>query len=71
MKPIQMALCQNQKVFSQFCFEFPESTWNLEYFEKKDDPSKLFFSEIIHYKKRGYLNEEKPKCLKSYGMSTC
>ena len=56
MKPIQMQLSQNQKIFSDFFSAFPESTSNLKYFETKDEPQMSFVSEIIHCKMRGYLN---------------
>ena len=38
---------------------------------KKDDLSRLFVSEIIDYKKRGYLNAQKVLYQKTYGQSTC
>ena len=60
MQPIQMQLSRNQQMFSQFFSIFPETTLNLEYFEKKDEAQKLFFSEIIHCKKWGNLNPKKP-----------
>ena len=62
MKQFQMLLSQNQKISSQFFSAFSKSTKNLEYFEKKDEDRKLFFSEIIDCKKRGYLNPEKAPC---------
>ena len=30
--------------------------WNLEHFEKKDEYPDLIMSEIIHFKRVGYLN---------------
>ena len=51
-----MQLFQNQKTFSEFLSAFPASTWNLEYFEKENEPQTLFFSEIIDCKKSGHLN---------------
>ena len=54
-----MQLSPNQKIFSQFFSPFPESTWNLEYFQKKDEFQNLFVSEIIDCRKRGYLNAAK------------
>ena len=30
--------------------------WNLEYFQKKDEYSRLIISEIIDAERRGYLN---------------
>ena len=55
-EPIQMQLPQNQKISSEFLSAFPESTLNLEYFEKEKEPQRLFLSEIIDCKKPGYLN---------------
>ena len=49
-----MLLSQNQDIFAQFFSFLPKSTYNLEYFEKKHEPQKLFVSEIIDWKKRGY-----------------
>ena len=40
MQPIQMILSQNQKQFSQFFSAFPESTINLEYFQKNVEPQR-------------------------------
>ena len=51
MTPIRMLLFQIQKIFSQFFAPFPEFTSNFKYFEKKDEPGRLFVSEIIDYKK--------------------
>ena len=51
-----MLLCQNQKIFSQLFPAFLESTLNLNYFETKDEPQRLFVYEIIDWKKGGYLN---------------
>ena len=51
-----MLLSPNQKTFAQFFSASPESTKNLKYFEKKDEHPRLFVSEIIDCKKRGYLN---------------
>ena len=50
---------------------FAEATSNLEYFEKKDEPQRLFVSEIIDSKERGYLNAKKAPCQNTYGQSTC
>ena len=57
-QPIQMVLSQNQKIFSRFFYAFPESTWNMEYCEQKDELQRLFVSQIINSKKQGYLNAE-------------
>ena len=51
-----MQLCQNKKTYSKFFSLFPESTKNLEYFENKDEPNRLFVSEIIECKRWCYLN---------------
>ena len=59
MQPIQIQLSQNKKEFSAFFSGFPVSTWNLEYFEIKPEPQRWFFSEIIDWKKRTYLNAQK------------
>ena len=66
-----MQLYPNQKIFSQFFSPFPEFTSNFEYFEKKDEPGRLFVSEIIDYKKRCYLNAEKAAYLNTYGQLKC
>ena len=62
MKQFQMLLSQNQKISSQFFSAFSKSTKNLEYFEKKDEDRKLFFSEIIGCKNGAFLNAEKAPC---------
>ena len=51
-----MQLSRFEKIFSDFLSEFPKSPQNLVYFEKNDEPQRLFVSEIIDCKKRGYLN---------------
>ena len=51
-----MQLSKNLKIFSEIFAAFAESTYNLEYFEKKDEPQRWFLSEIIDYKKEDYLN---------------
>ena len=66
-----MILSQNQKIFLELFSAFSQSPWNLEYFFKKDDPLKLFVSEIIDCMKRGYLNAEKGAYQNTYGQSTC
>ena len=73
-----MQLSPNQKIFCEFFFfffiffAFSESTWNMEYFEKKkDEPRSLLVSEIKDYKKRGYLNPQKAMCHNTYGQWTC
>ena len=71
MQRIQMQLSQNLKILSQLLFAFPESTYYLKYFEKHDDPHRLFVSEIIDCKKRCYLNAKKAPFQNTYGQSTC
>ena len=56
MQPIQMKLSRNQKVFSEFFSAFAKYTENLQYFVKQDESQRLFLSEIIDCKNRGYLN---------------
>ena len=51
-----MQLSQNEKIFAQFFSAFKKSTSSLKYFQEEDDPQKLFVSEIIDCKKRGYLS---------------
>ena len=40
----------------------------MKYFEKKDEPQRLFCSEIIDCKRLGYLNAEKAPCQNTYGQ---
>ena len=56
MQPIQMQLSQNQKLFSKVFSAFPESTQNLEYLEREDEPQRPFLREIIDSKMWGYSN---------------
>ena len=56
MQPIQLQLSQNQKIFSDCFSAFPKSTYHSEHFEKEDEPQRIFVSEIIDWKKPGYLN---------------
>ena len=37
--------------------------------EGKDEARRLFFSEIIHCKKRGYFQAKKNPCQNTYGQS--
>ena len=53
MPPIRMQLSQKQKAFSQFFLTFSKCTLDFEDFEKRDDPHRLFISEITHSGKRG------------------
>ena len=66
-----MQLSLNQKLFSQCFSAFPQSTKNLEYFQTKDEPQKLFFSDIIDCKKWGYVNAQKASCQNTFGQWTC
>ena len=43
-------------MLSEFFYAFAKPTLNFKYFGKKDDPQRLFVSEIIACKKLGYLN---------------
>ena len=61
-----MQLSPNEKIFSHFLFKFPKSPQNLEYFEKEDENPRLFVSEILDLKKRGYLNAKKARCQNTY-----
>ena len=51
-----MQVSSNQKIFSESFPAFPESTQNFGYFEREDEPQRLFVSEIIDFQMRGYLN---------------
>ena len=64
------AIITRSKNICEFFFPFAESTWNLEYFERKDEPQSLFVSEIKDCKKRSYLNAQKAPCQNVYGQST-
>ena len=68
-QPIQMQLSLNQKMFSEFFSSFPQSTYILKYFEKKDDPQRLFLSQFIESKMWGYLNAKNASCQNTYGQS--
>ena len=57
-----MQLCPNQKIFVPFFYPFSKSKKNWECFEKKDEPQRLFRSEIIDCKKESYLNAQKAPC---------
>ena len=45
-RPIQMQLSQKLKNFSEFFGSFLKSTLNMEPFKKKDDPHRVFISEV-------------------------
>ena len=66
-----MQLSQNEKIFSEFFDAFPQATYNLKYFEKEDDPQRLFLSQIVDSKMRVYLNAKKGWCQNTIGQSTC
>ena len=55
-KQFQTPLSQKQKTLSGFFIAFLKCAWNLEHFQKKDENSSLFISEIIDAERRGYLN---------------
>ena len=63
---IQILLSQKENISSEFFSGFPEPTFNLEYFEKKDEPQKLFVSEIIDFNNQCYSNAKKTPCQKTY-----
>ena len=54
-----------------FFSTFSESTLNIRITWKKDEPQRLFVSEIIVCKKQGYLNAQNALCQNTYGQSTC
>ena len=66
-----MSLSQKRKMFSEVFSPFPESTYNLQYFETRDQPQRLFLSEIKDCKNRSKLNAQKASCHKTYGEPTC
>ena len=53
---VQTPLSLKQKIFSGFFIAFPKSTWNGEHFQKKGEFSSLSISEIIDFKRGGYLS---------------
>ena len=53
---VEMPLSQKEKTFYGFFIAFMKCAWNLEHFEKKDEYPDLIISEIIHFKRVGYLN---------------
>ena len=70
-QPIQMQLSRYRKTFSQFFSSFPKSTSNFEHFPKKDEPRRLFVSEILACKRQDYLNASKDMYQNIYGQSIC
>ena len=53
---VQTPLSLKQMAFSGFFIAFVKCTWNGEHFEKKGESSSLIITEIIDYKKGGYLS---------------
>ena len=51
-----MQLSPKLKMFPQFLSAFLKSPSNSEYFEKKDEAHGSGISQVLDYKKRGYLN---------------
>ena len=49
-------LSQKQKTFSEFFIGFLKCALNLEYFEKKDEYSRLVISKVIDSERGSYLN---------------
>ena len=52
MQPIQMQLSQKQKTFSGFFARFLKESFNVESFEKKDDPHSSYISRIMDFVKQ-------------------
>ena len=52
-----MQLSRNEKRVFRIFSAYLKDTENFEYFLTKDDPQRLFVSEIIHCKKRGYFKD--------------
>ena len=52
----QKPLSLKQKTFSGFFIAFLKSTWNGEHFQKKGESSSLSITEIIDFKRGGYLS---------------
>ena len=55
-QPVQTPLSLKQKPFSGFFIAFLKSTENGEHFQRKGESSSLSISEIIEFKKSGYLS---------------
>ena len=53
-QPIEMQLSPNQKIFSEFFSAFPESALKFRILWEKDNPQRLFVSEIKERKNTGY-----------------
>ena len=58
-QPIQMQLSKKRKTFSEFFTPFLKSTSIFEYFDEKDDPHRLYISEITECERRGKINVQK------------
>ena len=57
-----MQLSQKLKNLSELFSKFLKSTSNFEHFEKRYEPDSWFTSEIIDWKKRGFLDGLKAPC---------
>ena len=55
-REVQTPLSLKQKIFSGFVIAFLKSTSNEEHFQKKGESSSLIITEIIDYKRGGYLS---------------
>ena len=66
-----MQISPNQKLFPEFFYAFPEFKSKPDHFEKKDEPQRLFVSEIIDCKNQCDLNAQKAPCQNTCGQSTC
>ena len=53
---LQRSLSQKEKTFSEFSIAFLKSKSNVKKFEKKGQSHSLSISEIIDFKRGGYLN---------------
>ena len=53
LQPIHMQLSQKVKAFSEFFPAFSKSTFNFEYFQKKDNAHSSFISDATACEKRG------------------
>ena len=51
--PIQMQLCSEPRIYSDFFVGFLESKSNFKHLEKKDDRHTYFISEITHCERVG------------------
>ena len=51
-----MQLPKNLDAFSWFFIAFSQSSLNVDHFEKKDEPHRSRFPEVIHSERRVYLH---------------